>query len=303
MRIVLLGAPGSGKGTQAQRLVARLGIPQVSTGDLLRSAVARGTELGLKAKAAMDSGQLVADEIVVGMIRERLGQPDAKSGFILDGFPRNEAQARTLATMLDAIQQPLDAVVLFEVDYGEIARRIAGRRSCPNCGAVYNVHDAATLGITHCRNCAAAPQLVQRPDDNEATVQKRLAVYDQMTRPLAGFYRERGLLRAIDAQGEVDAVTGRLLSALGLGAAVAAAPAASAKPRHRPKAPARARAKPKAKAKAKAKAKVGKKAKAPAKAKSRGKPKVKAKRKAAKPAGKKNARRRTPRRKTARRRR
>jgi adenylate kinase len=309
MRIVLLGAPGSGKGTQAQRLVTRLGIPQVSTGDLLRSAVARGTELGLRAKAAMDAGQLVADEIVVGMIRERLGQPDAGAGFILDGFPRNEAQARTLATMLDAIRQPLDAVVLFEVDYGEIARRIAGRRSCPACGAVYNVHDAATPGITHCRNCAAAPQLVQRPDDNEATVQKRLAVYDQMTRPLAGFYRDRGLLRAIDAQGEVDAVTGRLLSALGLGAAAAAAPAASAKPRHRPKAPARARAKAKAKAKAKpksnAKAKVGKKAKAPAKARPNARPKrkVKAKRKAAKPARKKNARRRTPRRKPARRRR
>jgi adenylate kinase len=234
MRIVLLGAPGSGKGTQAQRLVARLGIPQVSTGDLLRAAVARGTGLGLAAKAAMDSGQLVADDIVVGMIRERLGQADAARGFILDGFPRNEAQARTLAAMLDEIGQPLDAVVLFEVDYGEIARRIAGRRSCPACGAVYNVHDAATPGITHCRNCSAAPQLVQRPDDNEATVQRRLAVYDEMTRPLVGFYRSRGLLRAIDAQGEVDAVTGRLLAALGLGQATAPA---------RPKAKAKAKAK------------------------------------------------------------
>ena len=243
MRIVLLGAPGSGKGTQAQRLVARLGIPQVSTGDLLRAAVARGTALGLAAKAAMDSGQLVADDIVVGMIRERLGQADAGRGFILDGFPRNEAQARTLAAMLDEIGQPLDAVVLFEVDYGEIARRIAGRRSCPACGAVYNVHDAATPGITHCRNCSAAPQLVQRPDDNEATVQRRLAVYDEMTRPLVGFYRSRGLLRAIDAQGEVDAVTGRLIAALGLGPA--AAPARPA-PRGR-----KAKARPRAKAKAK----------------------------------------------------
>ncbi len=148
MRIVLLGAPGSGKGTQAQRLVARFGVPQISTGDLLRSAVARGTELGLKAKAAMDVGALVSDEIVIGIIRERLGQMDVAGGYILDGFPRNLAQARSLASMLAAIGQPLDAVVLFNVDYGEITRRISGRRTCPNCGTIFNVHDAATRGIT-----------------------------------------------------------------------------------------------------------------------------------------------------------
>ena len=214
MRIVLLGAPGSGKGTQAQRLVARFGVPQISTGDLLRSAVARGTPLGLRAKAAMDAGALVVDEIVVGIIRERLGQPDAASGYVLDGFPRNLAQAGALSTMLVAIGAPLDAVVLFEVDYAEIARRIAGRRTCPNCGTIFNVHDAATPGITHCTKCAAAPALTQRPDDNEQTVTRRLAVYDEQTRPLIDHYRAQGLLRSVDAQGPVDAVTARLIAVL-----------------------------------------------------------------------------------------
>jgi len=214
MRIVLLGAPGSGKGTQAQRLVARFGIPQISTGDLLRSAVARGTELGRRAKAAMDMGQLVADEIVIGIIRERLGAGDAQSGYVLDGFPRNLAQATALAAMLAAIDQPLDAVVLFNVDYAVIARRIAGRRSCPNCGTIYNVHDPATPGITHCTSCDAGPRLTQRPDDNEQTVARRLAVYDEQTRPLIEHYRAQGLLRAIDAEGDVEAVTDRLLAVL-----------------------------------------------------------------------------------------
>ncbi len=131
MRIVLMGAPGSGKGTQSQRLVQRFGVPQISTGDLLRSAVQRGTEYGRRAKAAMDAGQLVADEIVLGIIRERLAERDAVNGFILDGFPRNLVQAQALRTMLAGIGAPLDAVVLFEVDYAEIINRISGRRSCP----------------------------------------------------------------------------------------------------------------------------------------------------------------------------
>jgi adenylate kinase len=218
MRIVLLGAPGSGKGTQAQRLVARLGIPQISTGDLLRAAVACGTDLGLRAKAAMDSGALVADEIVIGIIRERLKQQDAARGYVLDGFPRNLAQAQALSTMLESIKAPLDAVVLFNVDYAEIARRIAGRRTCPNCGAIYNVHDAATRGITHCRNCEAAPLLTQRPDDNEQTVLRRLGVYDQQTLPLIDHYRAQGLLRTIDATGSVAEVESRLRAVLGAAA-------------------------------------------------------------------------------------
>ena len=214
MRIVLLGAPGSGKGTQAQRLVTRLGIPQVSTGDLLRSAVARGTALGVRAKAAMDAGALVADEIVIGIIRERLKEPDAARGFVLDGFPRNLAQAQALSAMLECIGQPLDSVVLFDVDYAEIARRIAGRRTCPDCGTIYNVHDAASRGITHCRNCEAAPLLTQRPDDNEQTVARRLSVYDEQTLPLIAHYRAQGLLRSIDAMGSVAEVEARLHSVL-----------------------------------------------------------------------------------------
>jgi len=134
MRIILLGAPGSGKGTQPQRLVERVGIPQVSTGDLLRAAVAAGTPLGREAKAAMDKGKLVEDSVVLAMIGERLAEPDAQKGFILDGFPRNLAQARALDDMLRALGKPLDAVVLLDVDYGELTRRISGRRSCPDCG-------------------------------------------------------------------------------------------------------------------------------------------------------------------------
>ncbi len=250
MRIVLLGAPGAGKGTQAQRLVARLGIPQVSTGDLLRSAVARATPLGLRAKAAMEAGALVDDATVVGIIRERLKDADAARGFVLDGFPRNRAQALALASMLQQIGQPLDAVLLLEVDYGEIARRISGRRSCPNCGAIYNVHDPATRGITHCRNCGAAPELTQRPDDNEQVVARRLQVYDEQTRPLVEHYRALGLLRTIAAMGSVDEVAARLVAAL---------PSAKAAPKPAPKPRSKAKVKRKAKPKTKAKPKVARK--------------------------------------------
>ena len=282
MRIVLLGAPGSGKGTQAQRLVARFGVPQISTGDLLRSAVARGTPLGLRAKAAMDAGALVVDEIVVGIIRERLGQADASRGYVLDGFPRNLAQADALALMLAGIGQPLEAVVLFTVDCAEIARRLSGRRSCPNCGAIYNVHDATTPGITHCTNCAAAPALTQRPDDNEQTVARRLAVYDEQTRPLIDHYRAQGLLRSVAAQGPVDEVTVRLIAVL-------------AKPQRSRKAP------PKAKRKPARKATVARKAPVKAKRKPARKAKRKAKRKVVRKAARKT--KRSPARKSARRRR
>jgi adenylate kinase len=285
MRIVLLGAPGSGKGTQAQRLVARFGVPQISTGDLLRSAVARGTALGLQAKAAMDAGALVSDEIVIGIIRERLGQMDVAGGYILDGFPRNLAQARSLASMLAAIGQPLDAVVLFNVDYGEITRRISGRRSCPNCGTIFNVHDAATPGITHCTSCAAAPALTQRPDDNEQTVTRRLAVYDEQTRPLIEHYRAQGLLRSVDAQGPVDEVTARLVAVL---AAATTRSRPARKRKASAKARARARAKPRSRPKAKSRAKARR---APARKASRKSVRKKARKSAGKKA-RKGARRR-----------
>jgi adenylate kinase len=219
MRIVLLGAPGSGKGTQSQRLVQRHGIPQISTGDLLRAAVAKGTELGLKAKAAMDAGRLVDDDIVLGMIRERLGEPDAQPGFILDGFPRNIAQAKALDSLLGELGKPLDTVVQMDVDYGELTRRIAGRRTCSNCGRVFNLLTCPPGQAENetCPKTGGAHQLFQRPDDNEATVAERLKVYDEKTKPLIEFYREQGILRAIDAEGELDEVTGRLEKALGGG--------------------------------------------------------------------------------------
>jgi adenylate kinase len=214
MRIVLLGAPGSGKGTQAQRLIDQHGIPQVSTGDLLRAAVAQGTALGQRAKAAMDAGRLVDDEIVLGMIRERLAQPDAAGGYILDGFPRNIPQAEALDALLAELGQPLDAVVLMEVPSEELVRRIAGRRTCQACRKVFNVFTSPPAAGERCPATGGEHDLFQRPDDNEATVSERLRVYEEKTRPLADFYRGHGLLKVIDAQGELDAVTMRLEAAL-----------------------------------------------------------------------------------------
>ncbi len=217
-----MGPPGSGKGTQSQRLVERCGIPQISTGDLLRNALVHGTEYGRRAKAAMDSGLLVADEIVLGIIRERLAESDAANGFILDGFPRNLAQAEALSGMLSALDSPLDAVVLFEVDYAEIIRRISGRRSCQQCGRVVNIHNAPPDSAPHCDRCADAPTLVQRVDDQEATVRRRLEVYERETRPLAQYYANQGLLRRIDADASLEEVTARLIATLESVAAPAA---------------------------------------------------------------------------------
>jgi adenylate kinase len=225
MRIVLLGAPGSGKGTQSQRLVERFGIPQISSGDLLRAAVARGTELGRQAKAAMDGGRLVEDSLVLGMIRERLSEADVRRGFILDGFPRNLDQAHALDRLLEALEQPLDAVVQLEVDYPELVRRISGRRTCSDCGRVFNLLTSPPAGPDElCPRTGAPHRLFQRPDDNEATVRERLRVYEEQTRPLVDFYRARGLLRVINAEGDVEQVTQRLALALSSPAPAAARP-------------------------------------------------------------------------------
>jgi adenylate kinase len=255
MRIVLLGPPGSGKGTQSQRLVERVGIPQISTGDLLRAAVNKGTELGRRAKEAMDSGRLVDDSLVLGMIRERLGEPDTRRGFILDGFPRNLAQAHALDHLLEALKQPLDAVVQLEVDYGELVRRISGRRTCADCGRVFNLLTSPPSGANvRCPVTGEPHRLVQRPDDNEATVSERLRVYDEKTRPLIDFYRARGLLRVIDAEGDLDAVTRRLAQALGVPALRAAARPKRAAAKKARRVAARKRPAPRKKAKVKSKA-------------------------------------------------
>jgi adenylate kinase len=214
MRIVLLGAPGSGKGTQAQRLIDRHHVPQISTGDLLRAAVAAGTELGKRAKAIMDAGKLVDDATMLGIIRERLGQADAKAGFILDGFPRTIAQADGLKTLLDEIGQPLDAVVLMDVDKELLFKRLTGRRTCGTCGRVFNVYTAPPSVPPPCGGRCETPTLIQRADDSEATIGKRLDVYEAQTRPLVDYYRERGMLRVVEAEGDIDVVTARLEAAL-----------------------------------------------------------------------------------------
>jgi adenylate kinase len=210
MRIVLLGAPGSGKGTQAQRLQAKYGVPQVSSGDLLRDAVARGTELGRKVKSVMDAGQLVSDDLVLGLIRERLGRPDAARGFILDGFPRNIDQANSLNALLKELGQPIDAVLLLDVRRETLVRRLAGRRTCQTCGTVYNVH-SMPAGANTCSKDGA--QLYQRPDDKEDVVAKRLEVYQTQTQPLIDHYSKLGQLRAVAGEGALEEVFERMEAA------------------------------------------------------------------------------------------
>lgn len=206
MRIVLLGAPGSGKGTQSQRLVETYRIPQVSTGDLLRDAVAKKTELGLRAKAAMDAGKLVEDSIVLGMIRERLSRDDARRGFILDGFPRNIVQAEALSGLLSELGSPLDAVVLMNIETAVLFKRLTGRRICEDSGRVFNIYTSPPGTLPHCDRCDDKPRLMQRPDDREAVIGKRLEVFEAQTKPLVAHYRATGLLRIVNADADVDSV-------------------------------------------------------------------------------------------------
>lgn len=210
MRIVFLGAPGAGKGTQARRLEERKGWPQVSTGDLLRAAVAAGTPLGLKAKAAMDAGELVSDRLVMQLLDERLGQEDCDRGFILDGFPRSHSQARLLGELLDASGQQLDAVLMLEVDHGVLMKRLTGRRTCSATGRLLNIHFSPPEELEASR--AAGGELIQRDDDREETIANRLAVYERQTRPLLEHYA--GQLRRIDGIGSPDEVFARVSAAL-----------------------------------------------------------------------------------------
>jgi len=214
MRIIMLGAPGSGKGTQAQKLQAEHALVQVSTGDLLRSAVAAGTELGRQAKAIMDAGDLVSDALVLGMIEERIGRADAARGFILDGFPRNIAQAEGLASVLEHKQLELDAAVLMDVPFDILLKRLTGRRTCSKTGQVLNIYFSPRAELDAC--FAAGGELLQRDDDNEDTIRNRLDVYAQQTAPLIDYYRERGLLKTVAADGSMDEVYAGLSNALGL---------------------------------------------------------------------------------------
>jgi len=214
MRVVLLGAPGSGKGTQAQRLMADHGWPQISTGDLLREAVASGSELGKRAKATMDAGELVSDELVLGIIRERVARDDCRDGFVLDGFPRNLAQAKGLEAVLAEIRQLLDVAVLLDVDFDVLIQRLTGRRTCSITGKLLNIYFSPQSEIDACID--AGGELIQRADDNEETIGNRLKVYREQTEPLAEHYRKAGLLRVVDGDGEVAAIYERLLDSLEL---------------------------------------------------------------------------------------
>ena len=204
MRIVLLGAPGCGKGTQGHRLAESYKVPEISTGDLLREAVAAGTTLGKAAKAVMDAGQLVSDDIVLGAIRERLTVGDTGNGFILDGFPRNAAQAEQLDELLDQLGQPIDLALLIEVDVDMILQRLLGRRTCVSCGTSYNIFTAPPRLDDSCDECGG--RLKRRGDDNEETIGNRLRIYEIQTLPVIDRYREQGRLRVVQGLGDIGDV-------------------------------------------------------------------------------------------------
>jgi len=210
MRLILLGPPGAGKGTQAKMLKEKFGIPQISTGDILRQGVKDNSALGIKAKGFMDDGCLVPDDLVVSLIRERIKQDDCKRGFILDGFPRTIVQAEKLAETLEEMNLTLDAVVDFEVDPEEVTQRLAGRSTCSNCGAMF--HEVSKLpkkpGV--CDYCGG--KLYKRPDDNRETILKRLEVYEKETAPLKEFYRNAGNLKTVEGRGAAESIFLRVCS-------------------------------------------------------------------------------------------
>lgn len=204
MNIILLGAPGAGKGTQAKKIVEKYGIPHIATGDILREAVAKGTELGKKAKEYMDRGELVPDEIVIGIVKERLQQPDCEKGFLLDGFPRTLKQAEALDEMLKELGKSIDAVIYIDVPEEEVVKRIVYRRTCRNCGAVYHLIYAPPKEPNKCDKCGG--ELYQRDDDKEETVRQRFKVYMENTAPLIEYYEKKGILYKVDGTKSIDEV-------------------------------------------------------------------------------------------------
>lgn len=208
MNIVLLGAPGAGKGTQAERLVRDYGLAHISTGDLLRAAVKGGTQLGIQAKKYMDAGELVPDQLVIDLVKERLAADDAQNGFMLDGFPRNTTQAVTLDTELSQMGRELDCALLVDVPFDVIIERLSGRRVCRDCG------HTGTAAETSCPDCGG--EMYQRDDDKPETIKNRLDVYQKSTSPLVEYYRGQGILKSIDGNRPVDVVYADVKKALGL---------------------------------------------------------------------------------------
>jgi len=212
-RVVLLGAPGAGKGTQAKMLIEKYKIPQISTGDILRKAVADGTALGKEAKVIMDSGGLVSDKIVLGLVEERIKQPDCKAGFILDGFPRNTAQAEALDKILSGMGMPLTAALNIDVDMNDLLKRLTGRRTCKSCQQMYNIYFSPPKKEGVCDKCGGA--LFQRDDDKEETIKKRLEVYTKQTAPLIDYYSKKNIMKTIMGTGSINDIFTKVVAALG----------------------------------------------------------------------------------------
>lgn len=215
MRIVLLGGPGSGKGTQAKKLTEKLAVPQISTGDIFRAALKEGTPMGLKAKTYMDKGELVPDDVVIGVVEERLAKPDLDKGFMLDGFPRTLAQAEALDKIMTSLNKAIDHAILVDVPDEELVGRLSGRRTCKNsaCGKMYHVMFNPPKVDGKCDACGS--DLYQRDDDNETTIRERLAVYNSATAPLIDYYEGKGLLRKVKGVGPIDEIFASIEKVLG----------------------------------------------------------------------------------------
>jgi adenylate kinase len=218
MNLILLGGPGAGKGTQAKKLIDKFQIPQISTGDILRAAVKEGTEMGRKAKEYMDAGKLVPDEVVIGIIKDRLAQSDCKKGFILDGFPRTVPQAEALDKVLSGLGSKIDHVVSIDVDEEALVERLTGRRTCKNaaCGQMYHIKFTPSQKAGVCDKCGS--ELYQRDDDNETTVRNRLKTYNEATAPLIGYYSAKGLVRPIKGEGGIDDIFMKIVGIVTAGA-------------------------------------------------------------------------------------